>query len=83
MEHMIIPSTEAKSRKDIEGAQNLLRIAIQVVVLLRSVNTIILASDDLRDILPYDDPLLKKCVDPLDSLARSTVNLAQSAIQSF
>ncbi|GKE27301.1 probable amino-acid racemase, partial [Tanacetum coccineum] len=33
MEHTIIPSTEAKSRKDIEGAQNLLRIAIQVVLL--------------------------------------------------
>ncbi|GJW82399.1 probable amino-acid racemase [Tanacetum coccineum] len=83
MEHTIIPSTEAKSRKDIEGAQNLLRIAIQVVLPLRAVNTIILASDDLRDILPYDDPLLKKCVDPLDSLARSTVKLAQSVIQSF
>nr|GEW36619.1 probable amino-acid racemase [Tanacetum cinerariifolium] len=69
MEHTIIPSTEAKSRKDIEGAQNLLRIAIHVL-LVRAVNTIILASDDLRDILPYDDPLLKKCVDPLDSLAR-------------
>ncbi|GJX05005.1 probable amino-acid racemase [Tanacetum coccineum] len=83
MEHTIIPSTEAKSRKDIEGAQNLLRIAIHVVLPLRAVNTIILASDDLRDILPYDDPLLKKCVDPLDSLARSTVKLAQSVIQSF
>ncbi|GJW95095.1 probable amino-acid racemase [Tanacetum coccineum] len=82
MEHMIIPSTKAKSQKDIEGAQNLLRIAIHVV-LLRAVNTIILSSDDLRDIFPYDDPLLKKCVDPLDSLARSTVKLAQSAIQSF
>ncbi|GKA36149.1 probable amino-acid racemase [Tanacetum coccineum] len=83
MEHTIIPSTEAISQKDIEGAQNLLRIAIHVVLPLRAVNTIILASDDLRDILPYDDPLLKKCVDPLDSLARSTVKLAQSVIQSF
>ena len=83
MEHTIIPSIEAKSRKDIEGAQNLLRIAIQVL-LVRAANTIILASDDLRDLLPHDDPLLKKCVDPLDALARSTVKLAQSAaIQSF
>ncbi|PWA94781.1 hypothetical protein CTI12_AA056180 [Artemisia annua] len=82
MEHTIIPSIEAKSRKDIEGAQNLLRIAIQVL-LVRAVNTIILASDDLGDLLPHDDPLLRKCVDPLDSLARSTVKLAQSAIQSF
>ncbi|GJR17203.1 probable amino-acid racemase [Tanacetum coccineum] len=47
MEHTIIPSTEAKSQKDIEGAQNLLRIAIHVVLPLRAVNTIILASDDL------------------------------------
>ncbi|GKD66443.1 probable amino-acid racemase [Tanacetum coccineum] len=84
MEHTIIPSTEAKSRKDIEGAQNLLRIAIQVVLLLRAVNTIILASDDLRDILPYDDPLLKKCVDPLDSLARSTeVNIEKEQLMRF
>ncbi|GJR23136.1 hypothetical protein Tco_0971663 [Tanacetum coccineum] len=30
MEHTIIPSTEAKSRKYIGGAQNLLRIAIQI-----------------------------------------------------
>nr|GEW76287.1 probable amino-acid racemase [Tanacetum cinerariifolium] len=58
MEHKIIPSTEAKIRKDIEGAQNLLRITIHVL-LVRAVNTIILASDDLRDIFPYDDPLLK------------------------
>ncbi|GJV97466.1 probable amino-acid racemase [Tanacetum coccineum] len=83
IEHTIIITNKAKSKKDIEGAQNLLRIAIHVVLPLRAVNTIILASDDLRDILPYDDPLLKKCVDPLDSLARSTVKLAQSVIQSF
>ncbi|GKC69387.1 probable amino-acid racemase [Tanacetum coccineum] len=44
---------------------------------------VLLASGDLRDILQYDDPLLKKCVDPVDSLARSTVKLAQSAIKSF
>ncbi|GJV44306.1 probable amino-acid racemase [Tanacetum coccineum] len=55
----------------------------EVVLPLRAVNTIILASDDLQDILPYDDTLLKKCVYPVDSLARSTVKLAQSAIQSF
>ncbi|KAM0004946.1 putative aspartate racemase [Helianthus debilis subsp. tardiflorus] len=80
MEHAIIPSLEAISRKDIEGAQNLLRIALQVL-LVRAVNIIILASDDVRTILPHDDPLLKKCVDPLDSLAPSTVKLAQSAIK--
>nr|GEX85736.1 probable amino-acid racemase [Tanacetum cinerariifolium] len=31
MKQTIIPSTEANSRKDIEGAQNLLRIARQVI----------------------------------------------------
>ncbi|KAI3786030.1 hypothetical protein L1987_45157 [Smallanthus sonchifolius] len=81
MEHTIIPAIEAISRKDIEGAQNLLRIALQVL-LVRAVNIIILASDDVRTLLPHDDPLLKKCVDPLDSLARSTVKLAQSAVKS-
>ncbi|KAI3727195.1 hypothetical protein L1987_67006 [Smallanthus sonchifolius] len=81
MEHTIIPAIEAISRKDIKGAQNLLRIALQVL-LVRAVNIIILASDDLRTLLPHDDPLLKKCVDPLDSLARSTVKLAQSAVKS-
>ncbi|GJW42048.1 hypothetical protein Tco_0070847 [Tanacetum coccineum] len=30
MEHTIIPSTKGKSRKDVEGAQNFLRIAIHV-----------------------------------------------------
>ncbi|MFS7971077.1 putative aspartate racemase [Helianthus anomalus] len=80
MEHAIIPSIEAIRRKDIEGAQNLLRIVLQVL-LVRAVNIITLASDDVRKILPHNDPLLKKCVDPLDSLARSTVKLAQSAIK--
>ncbi|CAH1443498.1 unnamed protein product [Lactuca virosa] len=80
MEHTIIPSMEAIRRKDVEGAQNLLRIALQVL-LVRAVNMIILASDDLREILPHDDPLLKKCVDPLDSLARSTIKIAQSSTE--
>ncbi|XP_024971396.1 uncharacterized protein LOC112510270 [Cynara cardunculus var. scolymus] len=80
MEHTIIPSIEAIRRKDIEGAQNLLRIALQVL-LMRAVNTIILASDDMRELLPRDDPLLRKCVDPLDSLARSTIKLAQSTVK--
>lgn len=72
MEHTVIPATEAFNRKDMEGARNLLRIALQVL-LLRAVNTVILASDDMRELLPHDDPLLKKCVDPLDALARSTI----------
>lgn len=69
------------TRKDIEGARNLLRVALQVL-LVRGVNVVILASDDLRYLLPPDDPLLKKCIDPLDALARSTIKWAQSTRQS-
>ncbi|KAK7259642.1 hypothetical protein RIF29_25254 [Crotalaria pallida] len=72
MEHTVIPATEALNRKDMEGACNLLRIALQVL-LVSGVNSIILASDDMRDLLPQDDPLLKKCIDPMDALARSTI----------
>nr|GLL21221.1 uncharacterized protein LOC109146948 [Ipomoea trifida] len=78
IEHTIIPAVEALTRKDIEGAQNLFRIALQVL-LVRAVNTVIIASDDMRQVLPPDDPLLKKCIDPLDALARSTVKYALSA----
>ncbi|XP_043702260.1 broad specificity amino-acid racemase RacX [Telopea speciosissima] len=77
MEHIVIPAIEALSRKDLEGARNLLRIALQVL-LVRSVNVIVLASDDMRGLLPKDDPLLRKCVDPIDALARSTIKWAQS-----
>ncbi|KAG6669444.1 hypothetical protein I3843_01G236200 [Carya illinoinensis] len=78
MEHTVIPAIEALNRKDTEGARNLLRIALQVL-LVRAVNSVILASDDMRDLLPQDDPLLKKCIDPMDALARSTIKWAQSA----
>lgn len=77
VERTVIPSIEALNRKDMEGARNLLRIALQVL-LLRAVNTIILASDDMRDLLPRDDPLLKKCTDPMDALVRSTIKWAQT-----
>lgn len=77
MEHVIIPATEALNKKDYEGARNLLRIAIQIL-LVRAVNTIIIASDEFQDLLPHNDPLLKKCFDPMDALARSTVQWAQS-----
>jgi hypothetical protein len=43
------------------------------------VNTVILASEEMRDVLPEDDPLLKKCIDPMDALARSTIKWAQAA----
>lgn len=78
MEHTIIPAFEALDRDDMTGARNLLRIALQVL-LVRAANTVILASDDMRDLLPQDDPLLKKCIDPMDALARSTIKWAQAA----
>lgn len=81
MEHTVIPSVEAFNRKDVEGARNLLRIALQVL-LVRAVNTIILASDDMRGLLPKDDPLLKKCIDPMDALVRATIQWADSKANS-
>ncbi|XP_050231008.1 uncharacterized protein LOC126680024 [Mercurialis annua] len=78
MEHTIVPAIEALDRKDMEGARNLLRIALQVL-LVRAVNTVILASDNMRDLLPQDDPLLKKCIDPMDALVRSTIEWARAA----
>uniref|UniRef100_A0A2N9I8C5 Aspartate racemase n=1 Tax=Fagus sylvatica TaxID=28930 RepID=A0A2N9I8C5_FAGSY len=77
MHHIIIPAIEALNRRDIEGARNLLRIAIQVL-LVRAVNLVILASDEIHGLLPHDDPLLKKCIDPMDALARSTIRWAKS-----
>ncbi|KAI4355721.1 hypothetical protein L6164_004468 [Bauhinia variegata] len=78
MEHTVIPAIEALNGKDIEGACNLLRIALQVL-LVRAVNCVILASDDMRNLLPQDDPLLKKCIDPTESLARSTIKWLKSS----
>lgn len=75
MEHTVIPAVEALSRRDMEGARTLLRITLHVL-LVKAVNMIILASDDLRGLLPQDDPLLKRCVDPLEALARSTIEWA-------
>ncbi|KAH1047979.1 hypothetical protein J1N35_038763 [Gossypium stocksii] len=80
MEHTVIPAIDAINRKDMEGAQNLLRIALQVL-LVRAVNTVILASNDMCDLLPRDDPLLKKCIDPMDALAMSTIKWAQQAVK--
>ncbi|KAF5749657.1 hypothetical protein HS088_TW04G01630 [Tripterygium wilfordii] len=77
MEHILNPAIEAKNRRDMEGARNLLRIAVQVL-LVRAVNTVIICSDEMQGLLPLDDPLLKKCIDPMDSLARSTIEWAKS-----
>ncbi|XP_051136265.1 uncharacterized protein LOC127254945 [Andrographis paniculata] len=77
MEHTVIPAVEALSRKDLEGAQNLFRIALQVL-LVRAVNRVVLASDEFRELLPPGDPLWSKCVDPMEALARSAVEYARS-----
>lgn len=78
MEHVVNPAIKALNRKDMEGARNLLRIAIQGL-LVKAVNIVILASDEMCSILPREDPLLKKCINPVDALARSTIKWAQSA----
>ncbi|XVE98299.1 hypothetical protein REPUB_Repub03eG0093600 [Reevesia pubescens] len=78
MEHILIPASESVNKRDMEGARNLLRIAIQVL-LIRAVNVVILASDELQNLLPREDPLLRKCIDPMDALARSTIKWAKSA----
>ncbi|KAF8696612.1 hypothetical protein HU200_036227 [Digitaria exilis] len=72
MERTVLPSVDAFMKGDMEGARNLLRVSLQVL-LVRAVNTVILASDDLVGILPDDDPLLKKCIDPLDALVREAI----------
>lgn len=77
MDHTVIPAIEAVNKRDIEGARNLLRIAIQVL-LIKAVNTIILASDDLHGLLPPNDPLLRRCIDPMDVLVRATIQWAKS-----
>ncbi|XP_010047812.2 uncharacterized protein LOC104436662 [Eucalyptus grandis] len=77
MDNIYIPAVEAFRRKDIEGAQNLLRIAIQIL-LIRAANTVVLASDEMQGLLPRDDPLLKKFIDPMDALARSAIAWAKS-----
>ncbi|KAE8727942.1 hypothetical protein F3Y22_tig00004995pilonHSYRG00003 [Hibiscus syriacus] len=80
VEHILMPVIESLNQRDVEGARNLLRIAIQVL-LIRAVNVVILASEDLQNLLPREDPLLKKCMDPMDALARTTIKWAKSAKQ--
>ena len=77
MERTVLPSVDAFRKGDMEGARNLLRVSLQVL-LVGAVNKIILASDDLVGILPDDDPLLKKCIDPLDALVREAIECARA-----
>lgn len=78
VEHTVIPAVEALKRRDFQGAQNLFKIALQVL-LVRAVNRVILASDYLDQLLPQGDPLWTKCIDPMDALARSSIKYARSA----
>lgn len=82
MEHTVFPAVEAITKGDMEGARNLLRIALQVL-LVRAVSTVILASSDFHELLPRDDPLLNKCTNPIDSLARSTIQWAKSTEEKW
>ncbi|PON78413.1 Asp/Glu racemase [Parasponia andersonii] len=77
MEHVVIPAMEALKRGDKKGARNLLKVAVQIL-LMRAVNTVIIACDEMKGLLPHDDPLLQKCTDPMDALARSTIKWAKS-----
>lgn len=76
VEHTMIPALETLNRKDSEGAQNLFKIALQVL-LMRAVNRVVLASDHLEQLLPPSDPLWRKCIDPMDSLARLSLEHAR------
>ncbi|KAL2929491.1 Aspartate racemase [Bienertia sinuspersici] len=78
MKNIINPAIHSLKRNDMKGARNLLRIVIHAL-LMKGVNTVILASHELQCLLPHDDPLLKKCIDPMDALARSAVRWAKSA----
>lgn len=77
VDHAVLPAVGAFKRKDTEGARNLLTIAIQVL-LVKAVNVIIFASHDLAQILQQDDPLLQRCIDPIESLAREAIRRAKS-----
>ncbi|XP_047059432.1 uncharacterized protein LOC124666122 isoform X2 [Lolium rigidum] len=77
MEHVVLPACSAFRKGDMEGARNLLQISLQLL-LVQAVNTIILASDDFIGILPDDDPLLKKCINPMDALVKDTIMCART-----
>ncbi|CAN0900903.1 Aspartate racemase [Linum grandiflorum] len=76
VDHILNPGIEALGKGDMEGAQVLVRIAIQVL-LVRGVNVVILASHEIQGLLPDQDPLLQKCIDPMDALAKSVVRWAK------
>lgn len=77
MDHILLPAIAALRSKDVEGGRNLLRIAISIL-LMRGANMVVIASDKLQGLLPSDDPLVKKCIDPNDALAKCTISWSQS-----
>ncbi|KAG6587918.1 hypothetical protein SDJN03_16483, partial [Cucurbita argyrosperma subsp. sororia] len=77
IKHILVPAVEALNKRDQEGARNLLRIAVHIL-LIRAVNIVILASDEFLNLLPPDDPILKKCIDPMDALARAAIKWSRS-----
>lgn len=78
MEHAGVPGLSALYRRDMVGARNLLRIAVHVL-LVSAVNKVVLACHDMPTAFEPTDPLLLKCIDPIDALARATVKWAQAA----
>ncbi|CAN6540842.1 unnamed protein product [Malus baccata var. baccata] len=51
--------------QDMEGARKPSRIVVQALP-VRAVNAVIIVSDELQAVLPPDNLLLKKCIDPMD-----------------
>ncbi|KAL3696753.1 hypothetical protein R1sor_010829 [Riccia sorocarpa] len=77
MEHAVIPGLAALQRRDMEGARNLLRIAIQVL-LVNAVNIVVLACHNMPTAFDPSDPILRKCIDPSDALARAAVRWSKT-----
>lgn len=77
MEHAVIPGIAALQRRDMEGAKNLLRIAVQVL-LVNAVNVVVLACHNMPTAFDADDPVLRKCIDPTHALARAAVKWSKT-----
>ncbi|KAG6554744.1 hypothetical protein Mapa_003763 [Marchantia paleacea] len=77
MEHAVIPGIAALQRRDMEGAKNLLRIAVQVL-LVNAVNMVVLACHNMPTAFDADDPVLRKCIDPTHALARAAVKWSKT-----
>ena len=67
---------KAFTKRKMEDARNLSRIALRVL-LVRAVNNIVLAAAEFHGLLPPDDPLVSNA-QTLNALARSTAQWAKS-----